>query len=91
MANRSHLVTRVPVDLKTIAGLTLVVGTTYIVQNRGIDTLYWAEAAAAPDPATEDISFTVGPGQFASMPVKADPIWAWVLGSDASLRVNEAS
>lgn len=92
MANRSHPITGVPVDLKTVAGLALVEGTSYIVQNRGVSPIFWAEAVVAPDPATEEVSFSIDPKAFATMPVKSDPIWCWVLSNfSASFRVNEAS
>ena len=81
----------VPVDLKTIAGLALEEGGSYVVYNQSNNTVRYAEAAVAPDPFTEDISVPIEGGEWGVMDVRDLPIWVWVnLGDSASLRFNEA-
>ena len=90
MANRSHPITPVPVNLKAVAGLALVDGTSYLIQNRGNDPIFLAAVAAAPDPETEEISYQVDPLAPWVIEVGTDPAWAWTLRGTSSLRVNES-
>ena len=90
MANRSHTVTPAPIDLKTVAGLALEEGSSYVAYNNGIHQIRYAEVAAAPDPDTEEVSTPIEPGSWGVITVRDDPIYVWTLGDrTTSLRINE--
>ena len=91
MANRSHYITPEPVDLKQVAGLALVEGTDYRLQNRSNHTLYYAELAEAPDPATTEDENAFDPAASGTLTLTATPFWMWVdPGKTARIVINEA-
>ena len=79
-------VTVTPVDV--FAGVGLVAGTKYRIQNTGHNVVDFMELATAPDPAVVAPQFLEHGDIVIYTPKTDNPMWAWTRQNKSHLAVN---
>ena len=87
MATRPILITPAAADLKFVANPNLESGTSYIVQNRGAEYIFWAETPLAPTDTA--VVHSISPGEYGIMDITDSPFWTWSSGQGSRLIVTE--
>ena len=87
MATRPILITPTASDIKSVADPDLESGTSYISQNRGNETIFWAETTDAP--TDTGVVHSIPPGEYGVLDITDSPFWAWCSGQGTRLIVTE--
>ncbi len=89
MAQRGTDITDTPVDIKTIAHLSLVEGTKYFVRNLSSTVILYAAVDAEPDPDTYQDWLPLPADEPGFLTVPTTKFWMMVRSGKARLVVDE--